>query len=160
MRRIAIAGSLTAALALASQPANAEGILFARHPKVDQRVAAVGLGAGIVGTVTYFSLAHRNGQHGLNWGVWGATTVGCLVLSPMIAAAVVRERELTSREVAVMEGSCIIPIVGGMLINAIYDANPQWEASETRTVKVVRKSKKVENVNSFRSSPRKRGPSS
>jgi hypothetical protein len=138
MRRTVIVAALIAAVAVPALPANAEGLLFARHPKVDRRVAEVGLGAAVAGTITYFSLAHQHHHHGVNWGVWGASTVGCMVLSPMLAAAVVPERELTSREVAVLEGSCLIPVVGGLLVNAVYDANPQWEAP-AKPVKVVRK---------------------
>ena len=135
MRRTMLFASFIAALVLTCQPANADGFLFARHPKVDQRVADVGLGAAIASTVAYFAI--REGQHhhhGVSWGAWGVATAGCVVLSPMIAAAVVPERELTSREVAVLEGSCLIPVVGGLLVNAIYDANPQWEAPPVRVV--------------------------
>jgi hypothetical protein len=49
-----------------------------------------------------------------------------MVLSPIIAGAVVRERQLTPREVAVMEGSCVLPIVGGLIVDAIW--NPKWDA--------------------------------
>jgi MFS family permease len=139
MRRTTIAVSFVAALVLTCQPANAEGFLFARHPKVDRRVAEVGIGAAIASTATYFAIREgANHHHGVNWGAWGIATAGCMVLSPMVAAAVVPERQLTSREVAVLEGSCLIPIVGGLLVNAIYDANPQWEA---RPVKVARKAR-------------------
>jgi hypothetical protein len=141
MRRTVIAATLIAAFVLPALPAQADDdFLFARHPRVDQRVAVTGLAAAVVGTATYFSLAHRHGHHGVNWGVWGATTVGCMVLSPIVASAMVPERPLTGREVAVLEGSCIVPIVGGLLVNAIYDANPQWEAP-ARPVRVARKKK-------------------
>jgi hypothetical protein len=139
MTRTAILVSLFAVLL--AQPASAEGFLFfQRHPKVDQRVAEVGLGAAVASTAAYFAIrAGENHHHGVSWGAWGVATAGCVVLSPMIAAAVVPERELTSREVAVLEGSCLIPIVGGLLVNAIYDANPQWEARPVATRKRVRR---------------------
>ena len=136
MRRVAVFGSLVAATLLAVQPAQAEDSFFLpRHPKVDARVATTSLGVGLAATGIYFAV--KDG-HGVDWGAWGATTFGCMVLSPMIAAAFVPERELTTREVLVMQGSCLIPIVGGFLVNALFDANPQWEAQPVRRVSVRR----------------------
>ncbi len=51
------------------------------------------------------------------------TTVGCAAISPMLASALAR-RPLTYREAYVLAGSCVIPIVGGMIVNAIFDAYP------------------------------------
>jgi hypothetical protein len=129
-RRVTVLAALTVALVatlgLTCQPADA----FLRHRKVDPRIAEVSFGAGIVSTLAYWSaLGWSWNKHsdGYKWGVWGATTAGCLVLSPMVAAAFIRERELTFREVWVMEGSCVIPIIGGWLVNATLDANPSWD---------------------------------
>jgi hypothetical protein len=129
-RRVAVLAALTLAFAatlmLTCQPAEA----FLRHRKVDPRVAEVSLGTGLAATLAYWSAldwSWNKRSSNYKWGVWGATTAGCMVLSPMLAAAFVRERELTFREVWVMEGSCIIPIIGGMLVNAALDANPSWD---------------------------------
>ena len=128
-------------LATMGQQARAEGSLF-YHPKVDPRVRTVSLGAGVVSTAAYFSIPnHRHLT--VNWGPWAATTFGCMVIAPMVAAALVPERELTSREVMVMEGSCIVPIIGGWLVNAMYDANPQWETTEVKAAKAARKTKRA-----------------
>ncbi len=136
MRRAAIFASLVAAGMLATQPAKAEDLLFlSRHPKVDMRVAATSLGLGLAGTGIYFAV--KDG-HGVDWGAYGATTAGCMVLAPMIAAAFIPERELTTREVLVMEGSCLLPIVGGFFVNALFDANPHWEARPVRRASVRR----------------------
>ena len=133
MRRAAVFASLVAAGMLAAQPAKAEDLLFlSRHPKVDMRVATTSLVVGAGATAVYFIA--KDG-HGVDWGAYGATTVGCMVLGPMIAAAFIPERELTTREVLVMEGSCLIPIVGGILVNALFDANPHWEAQPVRVVR-------------------------
>jgi hypothetical protein len=43
---------------------------------------------------------------------------------------------MTQREVWVMTGSCVVPILGGLVMNAIFDAHPEWEA---RPVKVSKK---------------------
>jgi hypothetical protein len=137
MNRTAVLASLVAGLVLACQPAKADDLLFllSRNPKIDQRVATVGLGVGLGSTAAYFIA--KDG-HGTDWAAYGAATAGCMVLAPIIAAAFVPERELTTREVLVMEGSCIIPIVGGFLVNALFDANPQWEAPPVRPVSVRR----------------------
>jgi peptidoglycan/LPS O-acetylase OafA/YrhL len=131
MRRIAVLASLVAGLVMVCQPARADDLLFLlRNPKIDQRVATVGLVVGLGSTAAYFIA--RDGHHGTDWGAYGAATVGCMALAPIIAGAVVRERQLTTREVLVMEGSCVIPVVGGFLVNALFDANPQWEAPPPR----------------------------
>jgi hypothetical protein len=139
MRRAAIVASLIAAAVVVNRPASAEDFfLFQRHPKIDRRVATVGIGASIVGTGAYFAIKEGHNGPSPDWSAWGITTVGCMVLGPMVAAAFVPERQLTSREVLVMEGSCIVPIVGGLLVNGLFDANPQWEAP-ARPVRAARK---------------------
>lgn len=125
-RTIAVVASLIAAVALSCTSADAHW----RHRKVDHRVKAVEVGAAVASTVTYFSLLDWNwSKHsaGYKWGAAGAVTLGCLVVSPIIAAALVPERQLTNREVGVLAGSCVIPIIGGWLVNAAYDAHPEWE---------------------------------
>ena len=54
------------------------------------------------------------------------TTIGCAALSPMVAT-VLLDRPLTQREAGVLVGSCVIPIIGGWLVNAAYDAHPDWD---------------------------------
>jgi len=144
-RRVAFLATLMSAFAatlvLTCQPAEA----FLRHRKVDPRVADVSLGAGIVSTLAYWrglDWSWNKHSSGYKWGVWGATTAGCIVLSPMVAAAFVRERELTFREVWVMEGSCVIPIIGGMLVNAALDANPSWDPDLVVAANTAKKKKK------------------
>ena len=34
------------------------------------------------------------------------------------------------REAHVLVGSCVIPIVGGWLVNEAYDAHPEWDAGD------------------------------
>jgi hypothetical protein len=124
---------------MSAQPADA--FIFKRHKKVSPPVQATAVGAGIASTVTYWSLldwSWDKKSSGYKWGAAGAVTFGCMVLSPMVAAAL-KKGELTTREVYVLEGSCIVPIVGGLLVNAAFDANPQWEAAP---VKVAHKRKR------------------
>jgi hypothetical protein len=126
-----------AAFALFTQTADARRARVTVYKaSVDPRVSTVAFGAGAASTATFFALnrwhwGHWN-QHGVGginaWQAWGITTVGCLAISPMVASAVVN-RPLTMREAHVLAGSCVIPIVGGWLVNAAFDANPQWEAN-------------------------------
>jgi hypothetical protein len=39
------------------------------------------------------------------------------------------------REGDVLAVSCVIPIIGGWLVNAAYDAHPEWEAGDRPVVK-------------------------
>ena len=140
-RIFALALSLMVALPLGTQSATAFEGIFPRHPKVDRRVATTATGTAVVSTAAYWSLLDfSTSKHSSSYalGVLGAVTVGCMVLSPMVAAAFVPERHLTTREVFVLQGGCLIPVVGGWLVNAMFDANPQWEAHE-QPVKVSAK---------------------
>jgi peptidoglycan/LPS O-acetylase OafA/YrhL len=129
---------LVAGLVMVCQPARADDLLFLlRNPKIDQRVATVGLVVGLGSTAAYFIA--RDSHHGTDWGAYGVATAGCMVLAPMVAAAFVPERQLTTREVLTMEGSCVIPIVGGFLVNALFEANPQWDAPRVARAKRVRR---------------------
>lgn len=134
----AFAAAIATTLALSCQPADA---FFKRHKKVSPPVAATAVGAGVVSTVTYWSLlgwSINKHSSAYNWGTAAAVTGGCMILSPMVAAAL-KQGELTTREVFVLEGSCIVPIIGGWLVNSWFDANPQWEA---RPVKAAYRKKR------------------
>jgi hypothetical protein len=124
-RFVAMLAAAVAVFALTSQSADAHW----RHKKVSKPVVATAIGAGVVSTVTYWSILDWSwDKHttSYKWGAWGATTAGCVALSPIVATAL-KKAPLTYREAHVLIGSCIVPIVGGWLVNAAYDANPQWE---------------------------------
>jgi hypothetical protein len=129
-RKFAVFAALIAAFAFASQSAEAGG--YRHHDK--KKIAAVAIGVGAASTVGYFALNNwstswnSNGTVGglTRLGAYGATTFACAAVSPMIAT-VVLDRPLTLREAHVLVGSCVVPIVGGLLVNAIWDAHPQWE---------------------------------
>ena len=61
-----------------------------------------------------------------------------MAVSPMVATMVVN-RPLTMREAHVLVASCVLPIVGGWLVNEAYDAHPEWEAGAVPVVKHHRK---------------------
>lgn len=128
-RKFAIAAAIIAAFAFVSQSAEAGG---RHHRKVDKRVTAVAIGAGVASTAAFFALndwkwgSWDNGSGFTRLGAYGITTVGCAAVSPIVATVVVN-RPLTNREAHVLIGSCVVPIVGGLLVNAAYDAHPEWE---------------------------------
>lgn len=107
--------------------------------RTDPRVRASGIAVGAASTAAFFGLndwrwkaADGSNYSGLGvGGAYVATTVGCIAVSPMVATAVVR-RPLTYREVHVLAAGCVVPIIGPILMNAAYDANPHWEPRPAR----------------------------
>ena len=139
-RFVALAAALIAATTLTLQTAEAGGRHHRKH--IDNRLKVVALGTGAAATVGYFAINDWRWKWGDNvipgqWGAIAGTTLGCAAVSPMIGTVVVG-RPLTQREGHVLIGSCIVPIIGGYLVNAAYNANPQWEAQPA----VVRKKRK------------------
>lgn len=132
-RHIGLLIAAVAALAFTCQSADAHW----RYKKVSKTVTGVAVGAGVASAVTYGSLVHwkwNDVSSATRWGYWGAVTGGCIIISPIVAAAL-KKSPLTNREVGVLIGSCVVPIVGGWLVNAAYDANPQWEPRVAKSAK-------------------------
>jgi hypothetical protein len=133
IRKFAIAAAAIAAFVFASQSAQAGGH---HHHHVDKRVAAVAIGAGAASTAAYFAInkwkwdGWNNGSGLTRLGAYGVTSFGCAVVSPIVATVVV-DRMLTNREAHVLIASCVVPIIGGLLVNAAYDAHPEWEPGYT-----------------------------
>jgi hypothetical protein len=66
---------------------------------------------------------------------YGLTTVGCMALSPIIGGLLVsynEKRELRSSEVFMMTADCLVPIIGGWIAKAAFDAHPEWDAGTGR----------------------------
>jgi hypothetical protein len=129
-RRLAIFVATIAAYAMTCQGADAKA---RKHP-IDKRLVAVSLGVGAASTATYLSindwnLNHWNASAIPQLGAYAGTTIGCMALSPMVATMVVN-RPLTMREAHVLVASCVLPIIGGWLVNEAYDAHPEWEAGD------------------------------
>jgi hypothetical protein len=133
-RKSAIVAAAIAAFVFASQSAQAGGRHHHRHG--DKRIAAVALGVGAASTAAYFAIndwkwnGWDNGSGLTRLGAYGVTTLGCAAVSPMVATVVVN-RPLTNREAHVLIASCVVPIIGGLLVNAAYDAHPEWEPGYT-----------------------------
>lgn len=136
MRKSLLALVTAAMLGLFAQGGTAQAFLLQdRSPNVvaGQIIAGGGM------TVAYIALTCRHGfnnncrPYGKNFSTkwYGLTTVGCFALSPIIAGGLVslnEQRELRSSEVFMMVGDCVLPIIGGLIMKAAFDANPQWDA--------------------------------
>src|SRR5579872_3037343 len=127
-RKLVIAAYVIAAFALSLQGAIAHG----RKHHGDKRLTAVSIGVGAASTAVYFGI---NDWRTKDWtynggltrfGAWGLTTIGCAALSPIVATLVVN-RPLTFREAHSLAASCVLPIIGGWLVNKMYDEHPQWD---------------------------------
>lgn len=130
-RKLAIFAAVIAAFAFTCQGADAKG----RHHHVGKRIAAVAIGVGAASTAAYFAINDWrwngwNNSSGLTrWGAWGLTTVGCAAVSPIVATMVL-DRPLSYREAHILVGSCVIPIVGGWLVNEAYNSHLLWAPDE------------------------------
>ncbi len=129
-RTLALAAAIVAAFALTVQAADAGS---RRH--VDKRINAVAIGVGAASTAAYFAIndwkwSGWNNSSGLtSLGAWGATTMGCAAVSPIVAT-VVLNRPLTYREAHILIGSCVVPLVGGWLVNEAYKHHVLWAPDE------------------------------
>jgi len=130
-RKLAIFAALIAAFAFTVQAADAKSY---RHGD-KKKLLAVEIGVGAASTAAYFAIG------GWNWdswnysngltrlGAWGVTTVGCAAVSPMVATAVLN-RPLKYREAHILVASCVIPFVGGWLVNEAYNHHVLWAPDE------------------------------
>ena len=138
-RKIAVFAAAVAAFAFTATAAQAG------HRHKDFRLKAVSIGVGAASTAAYFGLNNWHWKWQGNavvsqGGAIAITTVGCMAVSPIVGTIVVN-RPLTQREVHVMAASCIVPIVGGWLVDAAYDAHPEWEPGVKPHVKKHHKKK-------------------
>jgi hypothetical protein len=119
-RKVMVAAAIVAAFAFTVPSAQAKH----RHGHVDKRLGYVSTGVGAVWTGGLW--AAKNVSTGAAIGIG---TFGCMVTSPMVAT-VVLDRPLTYREAHVLAGSCLIPFIGGWLVNEAYDSGMLWAPDE------------------------------
>ncbi len=134
-RKLAVFAAVIAAFAFTCQSANAGA-----RKEIDPRIAGVAIGVGLASSGAYFAAKGHHGG-GVNWGAWGAATYGCAALSPIVAT-VVLNRPLKYREAHILVGSCVIPFVGGWLVNEAYNAHWLWAPDEKVVTKKHRRAKK------------------
>ncbi|HZD90242.1 MAG TPA: hypothetical protein VE224_09095 [Pseudolabrys sp.] len=131
-RKIAILAAAFAAFAFVGQSAQAQsrGLAHAINP-FDGPINTGGTIAGAAMTATYFGINDwkwkwDSAAAGISQaGAITLTTIGCAALSPMIATALA-DRPLSYREADGLIVGCVIPIIGPMIVNALYDAHPEW----------------------------------
>jgi hypothetical protein len=132
-KRLLAVAAAVGMLGLAAQSGTANALLLgSRSPNVT--AAQIVIGAGTSGA--YWALATRHNRR-LNREWWrfsakwyGLTTVGCMSLTPILGAGLVganEGRELKSSEVFVMLGDCVVPILGGLFWQSMFDAHPEWD---------------------------------
>jgi hypothetical protein len=133
-KHLAALAMLAAAFSFVLPTSKANAFLLNdRSPNVQAAEIIVGLSM----SGAYFALTCNHGfnhcarftsHQALKW--YGLTTVGCLALSPMVGAALVgmnEHRELKSSEVFMMMADCVVPIIGGWVAKAAFDAHPEWD---------------------------------
>jgi hypothetical protein len=137
MKRLAFAvATLAAVTMLMAQGARAEeGFHLFRG---DRKLIVPGIAAGLVTTGAYYAVRNHGGgfKRVTPLAAWGLTTVGCMALTPLVSGIVV-QRELTRREVHVMLASCIVPFIGGWVMDAYFDRHPERDSVPPPVVKVA-----------------------
>jgi hypothetical protein len=126
---------LAAAMGLMAPSARAEeGFHFFRG---DRRLIVPSVGVGLATTGAYFAVRNAGGGHRMTQlGAWGLTTVGCMALTPIVSGIVV-QRELTRREAHVMVADCVVPFIGGWIMNAYFDHHPERDSVPPPVVEVA-----------------------
>jgi hypothetical protein len=133
-KKVAVFAAAIAALALMCQGASAQSA-----KPIDPRVSAASFWNGAAWTGVYFAIDAKHTGVGTG-AAWGLTTMGCMAVSPMVAT-VVLNRPLKFREAHILIGSCLVPIIGGWLVNEAYNAHILW-APDEQPAKKVRSAKK------------------
>lgn len=119
IRKFAVLVATLAALACTMQAAEARV-----HKRIDPRLDAVSIGVGAASTAGYFAwVGDTNGAAG------ALTTMGCAAASPIVATAALN-RPLSYREAHILIGSCVIPVIGGWLVNEAYNEGWLWAPDE------------------------------
>jgi len=136
---LGLALAITAFGGLVAQSGKANAFLLTnRSPNV---LAGQIIAGGSMTAVYFTQICHHNFHHcanftsakALKW--YGITTVGCMALSPIIGGLLVsanERRELRSSEAMGMLADCVVPIIGGWIVQAAYDAHPEWNAGTGR----------------------------
>ncbi|MGH6683611.1 MAG: hypothetical protein ACRECA_06750 [Pseudolabrys sp.] len=121
-----------AAFAFIAQAADAHSHKKIAHKKIDPRLTVSSIGVGAASTATFFAISHGKHWHYgplASGTAWGLTTMGCMAVSPMVATVVVN-RPLSYREAHVLLASCVLPVVGGWLVNEAYNNGTLWAPDE------------------------------
>lgn len=134
-KQIYVMAAAAALFGFSSGIASAQGPVWTWPWSVqDPQLATSNAVVGIAATGGYFALRrhHHSFRGGLNsGGAYVLTSIGCAAVSPIVGTLVV-QRELTQREVGVSTANCFLPFLGGMIVNAAWDAHPEWSGPPRR----------------------------
>jgi hypothetical protein len=127
-KSLSVVAVVAAAMVLLAQGARA-GDDFRFFPG-DQRLVLPSVAVGAATTGAYFAIRNHGGggpHRFTQLSAWGLATVGCMSLTPIVSGIVV-QREMTRREVHVMMANCVVPFVGGWLMNAYFNHHPERDS--------------------------------
>ncbi len=107
-------------------------------------VETAGTIAGAGTTAAYFGINNWNWKWDAaaagisSAGAMTLTTIGCAAIAPMIATVLV-ERPLTYREAGKLTVGCVIPIIGPIIVDKLYDDHPEWEKVHPEKTRYAKK---------------------
>ena len=130
---VIISLSTNSARAQASNNSNGNALWAFLNSNQDPRLWTPGMGLGIATSVASYFLTEKHGNPGVRTmtplAAYGVTTAGCMVVYPFLGT-IVLNRPMTYREVYVGMANCIVPIIGGWLVDhylphtVLYDGGP------------------------------------
>jgi hypothetical protein len=135
---LCVAAAFAFAMVLFGQGARAEEEF--RFFRGDRKLIVPTVAVGAATTGAYFAVRNHGGGGAHRFtelSAFGLTTVGCMALTPLVSGIVV-QRELTRREVHEMIANCVVPFIGGWLVDAYFDHHPERDLDRPPVVKVKR----------------------
>lgn len=145
MKRTMVAAlALIFALGLVPQTAHAQDnnnwntfwawLTRGQDPRLFWSGVVVGTGTGVAGI--YLAKKHGNPpvRHVSIATSYAVTTYACAVIYPMVAT-VALNRMLTPREMYDGVGDCIVPFIGGYIVDAILPHDPWTDGTPAKPVK-------------------------
>jgi len=129
-RKFLVLAAVCAAFVFGAQTADA-----GQRKEINPKINATNFWVGSAWTAGYFAINHWDWKWNAaaagitNAGALTLTTAGCVATSPMVAS-VLLNRPLTYREAHILIGSCVIPVIGGWLVNEAYNNGWLWAPDE------------------------------
>jgi len=129
-RKFVVLAAAVAAFIVTAQAANA-----GQRKDIDPTINATNFWVGAAWTAALFGINHWDtkwdaARAGISsTGAIVGTTFGCMATAPIVAT-VALNRPLTYREAHILMGSCLIPVVGGWVVNEAYNNGWLWAPDE------------------------------
>lgn len=144
-RKIAVFAAALAAVTFAGPSAQAgEDNLFDILNPFSGPVKTAGAVAGVGSTAAYYGINNWKWKWDAaaagisSAGAMTLTTIGCAAVAPMIATVLV-DRPLTNREAGKLTVGCVIPIIGPIIVDKLYDDHPEWEKVHPEKARYAKK---------------------